>query len=133
MTSEAQRQASRKYYQKNRTELTDAMRERAKKRSAERMEYLRQNPCELALVREKAMEKYYKSIATKNERQIKEWLGDASVKDSFKCFLRESVWDVRDKVPVRFMKDLEALKMLADKPVLENVIVLQDAFTAQGC
>jgi vacuolar-type H+-ATPase subunit H len=108
------------------------MRARAKKRSADRMEYLRQNPSEMARVREKAMDKYYKSIRSRNERRLKEWLNDSSVKDSFKLFLRENVWEARDKMPSRFMKDLEALKLYADKQADENVIRhIEDA--PQGC
>jgi hypothetical protein len=102
MSSDAQKLANRRYYEKTREARLVAMRERAKARLAERNEYLRQHPEEQEAHREKAVDKYYRGITNQNKRTVEAWLADPDICPTFKAFLRRNVLTVIDTLPRKF-------------------------------
>jgi len=106
MTSDAQRLANRRYYEKNREARLVAMRERAKARVAERNEYLKEHPEE--------KEERRKNIdqSKKNKQRIEKWLSDTSAQQgtpAFKAFLRANVLNHSSLTK----KSLDHLELLA--------------------
>lgn len=133
MTTEAQKDAMKRYYEKNRDKRKAEMSERAKARTEERRQFLLAHPEELKKEREKGVEKYYKTIENKQRRRIKEWLDDPKICPAFKAFLRENVMPVVDKgLPTKFLPMCWNYLAICVNTPAQNVIVEADGSQGQA-
>ena len=110
VVSEAQRDAQRRYYVKNREKCLMAMRERDRERRVQR-----QNPDDIEAVRGQNRDKYYKSIETRQRAQVKVLLEDEGVCPVFKAFLQTNVVPIIGvkALPIKFIticKNILAIK-----------------------
>ena len=105
-TTEAQKQASSRYYQKNRDRLLVVMRQRAKERAETDAIERAEDPKAVEEYREKLMEKYYRGQNKKKKEMIDLWLLDPDLTPTFKNFLRESVLPVIQDVPMSMLKNM---------------------------
>ncbi len=104
MTTESQRAAMKRYYEKNRRERCLEMRERGREKAAARAAYLEEHPDEAEVEKEKRSDEYYRAIARANKRRITEYLADEGLCAEFKAFLRACVLPTADKgLPKKFL------------------------------
>ena len=107
MTTEAQRKANAKYYEKVRDARKEQMRERAKSRMEEIREHLIANPeareAYQKQLREKKEQYIYNSKVKRMTTKVKGWLEDPGLCNTFKEFLRGCVIPVIGTVPESFL------------------------------
>lgn len=93
-TSEAQKLAMKRYYEKNRDTRIAQMRDAYRVREAHHRLYLAEHPEALEEVREKGREKYHQGVERRNRVIIGGWLSDPALSPTFKEFLRHNVLPV---------------------------------------
>jgi uncharacterized protein with NRDE domain len=107
MTTDAQRRANRKYYEKVRDSRRSEMRERAKTRAEQTREYLREHPEEIEAYqkqqREKKEQYIYNGKVKRRKARIDGWLEDPDICQSFKAFLNTCVIPVIGDISDSFL------------------------------
>jgi hypothetical protein len=115
--SEAQKEAQRRYYEKNRERLLRQMRERARDKADTDAIERADNPVLQNEYRVKLMEKYYKGQNNKKLRQIEGWLKDEGLSDTFKAFLRTCVVPVIEEVKPHILREIFMNFAIAKNPL----------------
>ena len=124
--------AYKEYYQRNREVIIGKMRERNKALREEKKREALKSPEALEAWREDNREKYYRARESKITNQLKTWLDDRCVSETFKKFLKECLWEHKGKLTKEFVSMLGELSIVdAFKLSQASSRVLEDGNTNQ--
>lgn len=119
MTTDAQRRANRKYYEKVRESRCSEMRERARTRLEQTREYLREHPEELEAYlkekREKKEQYMYNAKVRRMKARIDGWMEDSGICHTFKAFLQTCVIPVMGDITEGFLDTCWEKLAIAEK------------------
>lgn len=104
--------AYKEYYQRNRADITAKMRERNKVARDEKKKEALKSPEALEAWREENREKYYRARESKITNQLKIWLEDRCICETFKKFLKECLWEHKGKLTKEFIYMLGDLSIV---------------------
>jgi hypothetical protein len=104
--------AYQRYYQKNREQILAKMRERDAARRAAVRAAAAQSAEVREEVREEMREKYHRNVESKITKQLKIWLDDPLISDTFKQFIKQSVWEHKHRISPAFVRGLGTLSIV---------------------
>lgn len=102
----------KEYYNRNREDITAKMRERNKIARDEKKREALKSQEGLDAWREENREKYYRARESKITAQLKIWLDDECISDTFKKFLKECLWEHKGKLTKEFIHMLSDLSIV---------------------
>ena len=100
------------YYNRNREDITAKMRERNKIARDEKKREALKSQEGLDAWREENREKYYRARESKITAQLKIWLEDEYISDTFKKFLKECLWEHKGRLTKEFICILSDLSII---------------------
>ena len=104
-TSQSQKDAMGRYYDKNRDKLLVDMRNRDHNRRATERIRLDENPDDKKVALQMNSDKYYKTIENKQRKLINELLADNGICPTFKAFLQSNVLpSLPNGLPMKFLE-----------------------------
>lgn len=104
--------AQKSYYERNREVITAQMRERSRITRDEKKREALKSQEGLDAWREENREKYYRARESKITNQLKVWLDDKSISNTFKKFLKECLWEHKGKLTKEFIYMLSELSIV---------------------